>query len=268
MVSTNLSSLPPASSARTSPLHLTSSDVNRLLYCYLLESNLVHSAFTFSLEAKLASLPDTGRNIPRGELLRWLHRGLAWKEVEHHVNAAEEAFGSPVPPCSASFDLIHPHVCVPVGPQTPSPSSSRIPLPSTQQPITLPLGSTSTLAAPPPAQRNELFPEPSADDEQATTTVTAAAAVVGSSNAKGKRKAVNGAGDKHGDPEDEASAADGKPAAKKEGAGSGAGGGNSSKRPRVDKDKKEDTDVESAGASSKSSKGQSISSLTSVVRAT
>ncbi|KAL7417350.1 WD40-repeat-containing domain protein [Mrakia frigida] len=236
MVSAASSSVPPPSSSRTSPLHLTSSEINILIHCYLLESNLVHSAFTFSLETKLASLPEVGNKIPRGELLRWLHRGLAWQEVEAHVGE-----DGPLPPCSSPFTLLAPHVCDPIPPSTPSPSSSRIPLPSTQQLTTLSIASTSS-TVPPPPPRPELFPEPSPADD--TTTVA-----VGSSSAKGKRKAVNGSGEKHGDGDSENGSV-----GEKSGGGKKDEVGSTSKRARVEKEKKEDIDVEGRKAQAKASK--------------
>lgn len=73
---------------RSSPVHLTSHEINVLIHCYLQESNLQHSAFTFAQESKLAqTTPDDliGAKVQRGELLRWLHKGLCWCEVETHV---------------------------------------------------------------------------------------------------------------------------------------------------------------------------------------
>lgn len=60
----------------------------------LIESGLSHSAFTFSTETQLASLPPDllGHKIPRGELIRWLHRGLLWREVECHVGEVSRVF--------------------------------------------------------------------------------------------------------------------------------------------------------------------------------
>jgi hypothetical protein len=79
---------PPPPPLRSSPVHLTSHEINILIHCYLQESNLQHSAFTFAQESKLAqTTPDDliGAKVQRGELLRWLHKGLCWCEVETHV---------------------------------------------------------------------------------------------------------------------------------------------------------------------------------------
>lgn len=84
---------PPPPPLRASAVHLTSHEINILIHCYLQESNLQHSAFTFAQESKLAqTTPDdlVGAKVQRGELLRWLHKGLCWSEVETHVSEVRE----------------------------------------------------------------------------------------------------------------------------------------------------------------------------------
>lgn len=74
--------------ARTSPIALTSNEINILIHCYLLESGLTHSAYTFHLETKIAQVnpPELlGASVPRGELIRYLHKALLWTEIESHM---------------------------------------------------------------------------------------------------------------------------------------------------------------------------------------
>ncbi|CED84640.1 Beta-transducin family (WD-40 repeat) protein [Phaffia rhodozyma] len=124
---------------RSSPISLTSHEINILIAEYLAESNLLHSAFAFRLESKLPTTTPAelhGLKVERGALIRWLHKGLCWSEVESHVTELGHK-----PPCSAPFTLLKPHKCVAYLPPTAFPSPSPPP-PSPSRSVLAGEGST------------------------------------------------------------------------------------------------------------------------------
>ena len=66
-------------------LHITSEEVNYLVYRYLLESGFNHSAFTFAAESD-ATTTATGASLPHGSLIKFLQKGLQYWAIESHLN--------------------------------------------------------------------------------------------------------------------------------------------------------------------------------------
>ncbi|BEI82929.1 hypothetical protein CcaverHIS002_0307970 [Cutaneotrichosporon cavernicola] len=133
-------------------VHLTSEEINILIYLYLLESNFKHTAFTLLSESALPStalfqqfnpgypVPPSQRSasntfgssrtngatrgsasetfgapqdkIARGELIRKLWKALRWEEIERHTTTEPDAF---MPACNSRFQLLVPHTCSPEG---------------------------------------------------------------------------------------------------------------------------------------------------------
>eukprot|EP00792_Barthelona_sp_PAP020_P008031 TRINITY_DN3191_c4_g10_i1.p1 TRINITY_DN3191_c4_g10~~TRINITY_DN3191_c4_g10_i1.p1 ORF type:complete len:489 (+),score=127.03 TRINITY_DN3191_c4_g10_i1:32-1498(+) len=89
-------------------MSFTSDDVNLLIFNYLCESGMEHSAFSFFHESLLneSDLMDT-RVMP-GQLITHLQKGLLYSDLEEHL----QEDGS-LNECSSVFNLIHPHVCKP-----------------------------------------------------------------------------------------------------------------------------------------------------------
>ena len=62
-------------------IRLTSAEINMLIYHYLQERGLQHSAFVLQREA---AIPDTP--VPPGKLTEVLYKGLVLQEVEAHAS--------------------------------------------------------------------------------------------------------------------------------------------------------------------------------------
>jgi hypothetical protein len=65
---------------------LRTSDINSLIYQYLIERGLNHSAFLLKSEAEKIQV-----DIPPGQLVSFLEKALAMEELEKHRNEEVEA---------------------------------------------------------------------------------------------------------------------------------------------------------------------------------
>lgn len=87
-------------------MSISSDEVNFLIYRYLQESGLAHSAFTFAHESLVARSVIADSEVPPGALLSFLQKGLQYVEIETHLqeDGTERA-------CDEPFYLLSPHVC-------------------------------------------------------------------------------------------------------------------------------------------------------------
>lgn len=87
-------------------MSINSDEVNFLIYRYLQESGLAHSAFTFAHESLVARSVVADSEVPPGALLSFLQKGLQYVEIETHLqeDGTERA-------CDEPFYLLSPHVC-------------------------------------------------------------------------------------------------------------------------------------------------------------
>ncbi|KAL0218441.1 hypothetical protein P9112_004094 [Eukaryota sp. TZLM1-RC] len=87
-------------------MSLNSEEINILIYRYLQEAGLHHTAFTLSQEGLLWRSPHRTAEITPGSLIAYLQKGLMYEEIETHLNSdgTEKR-------CSQPFSLVHPHVC-------------------------------------------------------------------------------------------------------------------------------------------------------------
>ena len=60
---------------------LHSSDINSLIYQYMIERGLLHSAFLLKNEAE-----NIIQDLPSGSLISYLEKALAIEELERHMN--------------------------------------------------------------------------------------------------------------------------------------------------------------------------------------
>lgn len=60
---------------------LHSSDINSLIYQYMIERGLLHSAFLLKNEAE-----NISQDLPSGSLISYLEKALAIEELERHMN--------------------------------------------------------------------------------------------------------------------------------------------------------------------------------------
>ena len=89
---------------------LHSSDINSLIYQYMIERGLLHSAFLLKNEAE-----NISQDLPSGSLISYLEKALAIEELERHmnekVNNTQEALAQGLAKCSNEFRLNHSHYC-------------------------------------------------------------------------------------------------------------------------------------------------------------
>ncbi|KAL0222110.1 hypothetical protein RCL1_001964 [Eukaryota sp. TZLM3-RCL] len=118
-------------------MSLNSEEINILIYRYLQEAGLHHTAFTLSQEALLWRSPYRNAEITPGSLISYLQKGLMYEEIETHLNAdgTEKR-------CDQPFSLTQPHRCREVSEfETTLPAKNRIEpnrvafLPGHEQPL-------------------------------------------------------------------------------------------------------------------------------------
>ncbi|KAI5836011.1 WD40 repeat-like protein [Schizophyllum commune Tattone D] len=90
------------------PISITSDEINALIYAYLQDSGLSHTAFCLRTESKLDESPCFSTHIQRGELIELLSKALLYIEVEHHWKRTPETRS-----CKNTFRLLERHVCAP-----------------------------------------------------------------------------------------------------------------------------------------------------------
>eukprot|EP01071_Lankesteria_metandrocarpae_P002414 Lankesteria_metandrocarpae@DN2305_c0_g1_i1.p1 len=89
---------------------LSSEEVNVLIYRYLLENGFVHTAFSFSSEANLASNATWsahGASLFPNALIAFLQKALLYLWIEYHT---DDESGSDIP-CSQAFAFFRRHEC-------------------------------------------------------------------------------------------------------------------------------------------------------------
>ena len=85
---------------------IRSDEVNVLVYKYLQESNLTHTAFTFYNEAALAdSITRYRYDLRAGHLLSLLEKALIFCQIESHTTMSEYE------ECREDIHLLKPHIC-------------------------------------------------------------------------------------------------------------------------------------------------------------
>ncbi|KAK7058554.1 hypothetical protein VNI00_002190 [Paramarasmius palmivorus] len=87
-------------------MHITSDEINRLIYSYFKDSGFEHTAYTLAKESQLEKSPCFAKHVPRGELVELLSKSLLYTEVECHFQGGEAAAT-----CQNAFSLLEPHVC-------------------------------------------------------------------------------------------------------------------------------------------------------------
>eukprot|EP00792_Barthelona_sp_PAP020_P008038 TRINITY_DN3191_c4_g8_i1.p1 TRINITY_DN3191_c4_g8~~TRINITY_DN3191_c4_g8_i1.p1 ORF type:complete len:498 (+),score=112.58 TRINITY_DN3191_c4_g8_i1:44-1495(+) len=87
-------------------MSFTSDDVNQLVFNYMLESGMEHTAFTFFHESLLKESDLMDSSVMPGQLITYLQKGLLYSDLEEHL----QEDGS-LKECSSVFSLVHPHVC-------------------------------------------------------------------------------------------------------------------------------------------------------------
>lgn len=65
---------------------LNSDELNFLVYRYLLENGLSHSAFTFGHESLINQSNIDGGEVPPGALISFVQKGLQMSEIEAHAH--------------------------------------------------------------------------------------------------------------------------------------------------------------------------------------
>lgn len=88
------------------PISITSEEINALIYAYLQDSGLQHTAYLLRSESKLDAAPCFSTHIPRGELIELLSKALLYVEVEHHWQRTPETKN-----CKNGFSLLQKHSC-------------------------------------------------------------------------------------------------------------------------------------------------------------
>mmetsp|Transcript_22403 Transcript_22403/g.55540 ORF Transcript_22403/g.55540 Transcript_22403/m.55540 type:complete len:948 (-) Transcript_22403:932-3775(-) len=73
-------------------LHLSSDEVNYLIYRYLQESGFVHSSFTFAYESMLgrSNMRNAEKSIPPGALISFLQKGLQYVGIEETLHREQQ----------------------------------------------------------------------------------------------------------------------------------------------------------------------------------
>mmetsp|Transcript_27603 Transcript_27603/g.77146 ORF Transcript_27603/g.77146 Transcript_27603/m.77146 type:complete len:490 (+) Transcript_27603:99-1568(+) len=84
----------------------SSSEVNFLVYRYLVESGFSHSAFTFAAESSVAKGAVSNADVPRGALITYLQKGLQWRKIESHITDDGHEIE-----CEEEFSLLATHKC-------------------------------------------------------------------------------------------------------------------------------------------------------------
>ncbi len=80
--------------------------MNLVVYKYLLEAGLAHSAFTLYAEAALEQpLQKHLYHLRSGHLVGLVEKGLVLQHIEKHIHMQEYHV------CTGSMDLLLPHVC-------------------------------------------------------------------------------------------------------------------------------------------------------------
>jgi len=79
-------------------MSITSDEVNLLVYRYLQENALEHSAFTFAHESLLARSSVATARVPPGALTELLQKGLQYAEMERDIIAGDSDSAVPKPP--------------------------------------------------------------------------------------------------------------------------------------------------------------------------
>ncbi len=69
------------------PAGLSSSEVNFLVYRYLLESGFGHAAFAFGNESDVSRIDVRGKDVPVGALVSFIQKGFQLVEMEANLNA-------------------------------------------------------------------------------------------------------------------------------------------------------------------------------------
>ncbi|KAL1740494.1 WD40-repeat-containing domain protein [Schizophyllum fasciatum] len=92
------------------PISISSDEINTLIYAYLRDSGLQHTAYCLRTESQLDSSPCFSTYIPRGELIELLSKALLYIEVEHHWRRTPETKS-----CKNGFSLLQRHTCAPSG---------------------------------------------------------------------------------------------------------------------------------------------------------
>lgn len=85
---------------------IKSDEINVLIYKYLQECNLAHTAYALFTEANLEqSLTQFKFDIKSGQLISLMEKALIFSQIESHItiNDYEE--------CKEPFYLLKPHVC-------------------------------------------------------------------------------------------------------------------------------------------------------------
>jgi WD40 repeat protein len=87
------------------------SDINSLIYQYLLERGLHHSAFLLKHEVK-----EELSEVPAGSLISFLEKSLVMEELQHHRNESvrpkQESLTNGYSRCLNEFRLNHAHDCL------------------------------------------------------------------------------------------------------------------------------------------------------------
>lgn len=73
--------------AEPPPPGLSSSEVNFLVYRYLLESGFGHAAFAFGNESDVSRVDVRGKDVPVGALVSFIQKGFQLVELEANLNA-------------------------------------------------------------------------------------------------------------------------------------------------------------------------------------
>ncbi|KAG7099731.1 hypothetical protein E1B28_001548 [Marasmius oreades] len=87
-------------------MHITSDEINRLIYSYFKDSGFEHSAYALAKESHLENSPCFAKHVPRGELVELLSKSLLYTEVECHFRGGELAAN-----CKTAFSLLEAHLC-------------------------------------------------------------------------------------------------------------------------------------------------------------
>jgi hypothetical protein len=91
-------------------IRIDSNDINLLIYHYLQERGLHHTAFGFFSEAQISNQP-----LKPGALISYLQKSLQLEELQHHLNdkvlKIQTYLSQGIPECSETFSLLKGHDC-------------------------------------------------------------------------------------------------------------------------------------------------------------
>jgi hypothetical protein len=79
--------------------------INILIYRYLLEAGMKHTAFNLFNEAKLETSKIDTASLPSGMLIHYLEKALTLMQLESHI------YKNQLQECVENFELIIPHKC-------------------------------------------------------------------------------------------------------------------------------------------------------------